>query len=146
MMLSVRSRVYPTAADSRRRFAARADDGFHRAAQYGLAAQLSWPAGGRDRIRALPAPQLVAELIPAAMQGLLTAGVVSAEAEGLFEVISQRRPGRRAPCGSVPRSPISSEDEIGTMRSQKCSGGISSMRTPLSRSIPGRSAIDRIGD
>ena len=81
--------VYPTAADSRRRFAARADDGFYRAAQYGLAAQLSWPAGGRDRIRALPAPQLVAELIPAAMQGLLTAGVVSAEAEGLLEVISR---------------------------------------------------------
>jgi gamma-glutamyl:cysteine ligase YbdK (ATP-grasp superfamily) len=68
----------------------RADDGFYRAAQYGLAAQLSWPAGGRDRIRTLPAPQLVAELIPAAMQGLLSAGVVSAEAERLLEVISQR--------------------------------------------------------
>jgi gamma-glutamyl:cysteine ligase YbdK (ATP-grasp superfamily) len=68
----------------------RVDHGFYRAAQHGLAAELSWPAGGRDRIRTLSAAQLVAELIPAATEGLLTAGVASAEADSLLQVISQR--------------------------------------------------------
>jgi gamma-glutamyl:cysteine ligase YbdK (ATP-grasp superfamily) len=67
----------------------RADDGFHRAAQYGLAAELTWPAG-RDRTRTQPAGQLVAELIPAARQGLIAAGVYSVEADRLLEVISDR--------------------------------------------------------
>jgi gamma-glutamyl:cysteine ligase YbdK (ATP-grasp superfamily) len=67
----------------------RADDGFHRAAQYGLAAELTWPAG-RDRTRTLPAGRLVAELIPAARQGLVAAGVDSVEADSLLEVISDR--------------------------------------------------------
>jgi gamma-glutamyl:cysteine ligase YbdK (ATP-grasp superfamily) len=67
----------------------RADDGFHRAAQHGLAAELTWPAG-RDRTRTLPAGQLVAELIPAAREGLVAAGVASAEADSLLEVISGR--------------------------------------------------------
>jgi gamma-glutamyl:cysteine ligase YbdK (ATP-grasp superfamily) len=68
----------------------RADHGFYRAAQYGLAAELSWPAGGRDRARTLPAAQLVAELIPAAREGLLAAGVAAAEADRLLDVISGR--------------------------------------------------------
>ena len=44
----------------------RADHGFYRAAQHGLLAQLSWPAGHRDQTRTLPAAKLVAELVPAA--------------------------------------------------------------------------------
>jgi len=39
-------------------------------------------------MRALPAAKLVAELVPAARQGLLQAGVAAAEADGLLEVIS----------------------------------------------------------
>jgi gamma-glutamyl:cysteine ligase YbdK (ATP-grasp superfamily) len=68
----------------------RADHGFYRAAQHGLSAQLSWPAGHRDQTRALPAADLVAELVPAARQGLLQAGVAAAEADTLLEVISAR--------------------------------------------------------
>jgi gamma-glutamyl:cysteine ligase YbdK (ATP-grasp superfamily) len=68
----------------------RADHGFYRAAQQGLSAQLSWPAGHRDQMRTLPADKLVAELVPAARQGLLQAGVAAAEADGLLAVISAR--------------------------------------------------------
>jgi hypothetical protein len=68
----------------------RADHGFYRAAQQGLSAKLSWPAGHRDQIRTLAAAKLVAELVPAARQGLYQAGVAAAEADGLLEVISAR--------------------------------------------------------
>jgi gamma-glutamyl:cysteine ligase YbdK (ATP-grasp superfamily) len=68
----------------------RADHGFYRAAQQGLSAQLSWPAGHRDQLRTLAATKLVAELVPAARQGLLQAGVAAAEADGLLDVISTR--------------------------------------------------------
>ena len=68
----------------------RADHGFYRAAQQGLSAQLSWPAGHRDQMRTLPAAKLVAELVPPARQGLLQAGVTAAEADGLLAVISAR--------------------------------------------------------
>ena len=40
----------------------RADHGFYRAAQYGLAAELSWPVGRGDQVRTLPAADLVTEL------------------------------------------------------------------------------------
>jgi gamma-glutamyl:cysteine ligase YbdK (ATP-grasp superfamily) len=68
----------------------RADYGFYRAAQHGLAAELSWPADGRDRIRTVRAARLVGELIPAARHGLLTAGVAVREADSLLDVISRR--------------------------------------------------------
>jgi hypothetical protein len=68
----------------------RADHGFYRAAQQGLSARLSWPTGHRDQIRTLTAAKLVAELVPAARQGLLQAGVAAAEADRLLEVISAR--------------------------------------------------------
>jgi hypothetical protein len=68
----------------------RADHGFYRAAQHGLSAQLSWPAGHRDQMRTVAAAKLVAELVPAARQGLLQAGVTAAEADSLLEVISGR--------------------------------------------------------
>jgi len=68
----------------------RADHGFHRAAQHGLSARLSWPAGPRDQMRTLPAAKLVAELMPVARQGLRQAGVAAAEADGLLDVIAAR--------------------------------------------------------
>jgi hypothetical protein len=75
----------------------RADHSFYRSAQYGLAAELSWPLGpprphGRRgvRVRTLPAADLVAELIPAARLGLLQAGVTTAEADRLLGVITAR--------------------------------------------------------
>jgi hypothetical protein len=67
----------------------RADAAFHRAAADGLAAELSWPAGG-DRLRTLSAATLVVELIPAACQGLIHAGVAPQEAGDLLSVISER--------------------------------------------------------
>jgi hypothetical protein len=68
----------------------RADEAFHRAAQHGLSAELSWPLMGRDRMRVVRAAELVPELIPAARQGLLAAGVTAKEADGLLRVIAQR--------------------------------------------------------
>jgi hypothetical protein len=68
----------------------RADHGFYRAAQQGLSARLAWPAGQRDQMRTLPAAKLVAEVLPAARQGLLQAGVTPAEAGTLLGVISAR--------------------------------------------------------
>jgi hypothetical protein len=68
----------------------RADHGFYRAAQHGLAAELSWPAWTSDRVRTVPAADLVAELLPAARQGLLSAGVAAAEADRLLGVIGAR--------------------------------------------------------
>ena len=68
----------------------RADHSFYRAAQHGLSAQLSWPAGHRDQMRTVPAAKLMAELVSAARQGLLEAGVAAEEAEGLLDVISAR--------------------------------------------------------
>jgi len=67
----------------------RAQHGFYRAAQFGLAAELSWPAGG-DRVRTVAAADLVAGLLPAARQGLLGAGVDAAEADRLLGVIGAR--------------------------------------------------------
>jgi hypothetical protein len=68
----------------------RADHGFYRAAQHGLSARLAWPAGHRDRIRTVTAAKLVPELVPAARQGLLQAGLTAEEAGGLLEVIAGR--------------------------------------------------------
>jgi hypothetical protein len=67
----------------------RAEHGFYRAAQHGLAADLSWPVGG-DRVRTVPAADLVPELLPAAQQGLVNAGVAAAEADRLLGVIGAR--------------------------------------------------------
>ena len=74
----------------------RADHGFYRAAQQGLSARLTWPTGHPDQIRTVAAAKLVAELVPAARQGLVEAGVAAAEAGGLLEVISAR-----AACGQT---------------------------------------------
>jgi hypothetical protein len=68
----------------------RAEHGFYRAAQHGLAAELSWPLGHGGRLRTLPATELVLELLPAARQGLVRAGVAAAEADYLLGVIAAR--------------------------------------------------------
>jgi len=68
----------------------RADHGFYRAAQYGLAAELSWPAERADQVSTVRAADLVTELLPAARQGLAGAGVAAAEADSLLGVIGAR--------------------------------------------------------
>ena len=68
----------------------RADHGFHRAAQYGLAAHLSWPTWHKDQMRTLSAAKLVAESLPPAREGLLQAGVAETDADALLAVISGR--------------------------------------------------------
>jgi hypothetical protein len=68
----------------------RAEDGFYRAAQHGLAAELTWPVGDHGRLRTLPAAALVPELLPAARQGLVDGGVAAEEADQLLGVIAAR--------------------------------------------------------
>src|SRR5215207_4055833 len=73
----------------------RAEDGFYRAAQHGLAAEFTWPFGDNGRLRTLPAAELVPELLPAARQGLVDGGVAATEADQLLGVIAARvRTGR----------------------------------------------------
>jgi len=55
-----------------------------------MSAQLTWPAGQRDQTRTVAAARLVAELAPAARQGLVQAGVAADEADGLLGVICAR--------------------------------------------------------
>jgi hypothetical protein len=50
----------------------RAEHGFYRAAQHGLAAELSWPTGRRDGVQTVPAAELVPGLIPAVRKGCWT--------------------------------------------------------------------------
>ncbi len=67
----------------------RADHGFYRAAQYGLAAELTWPSGPHQ-VRTVAAAALIPELLPAARHGLVRAGVAEAEADHLLGVIGAR--------------------------------------------------------
>jgi hypothetical protein len=68
----------------------RAEHGFYRAAQHGLAAELTWPFEDHGRLRTLPAAELVPELLPAARHGLVAVGVAAAEADHLLGVIAAR--------------------------------------------------------
>jgi hypothetical protein len=68
----------------------RAEHSFYRAAQHGLAAQLSWPFGYAGQVRTVRAAELVPELLPAAREGLADAGVTAAEADSLLGVIASR--------------------------------------------------------
>ncbi len=68
----------------------RADHNFYRAAQHGLAAELTWPTGRPDQARTVIAADLVAETLPAAREGLTEAGVDAAEADRLLAVIAAR--------------------------------------------------------
>jgi hypothetical protein len=68
----------------------RADHGFYRAAQHGLAAELCWPMRDHGRLMTLPAAELVPHLLPCAHAGLVEAGVAAAEADHLLGVIAGR--------------------------------------------------------
>ena len=68
----------------------RAEHGFYRAAQHGLAAELTWPFGQDGRLRTLSPAVLVPELLPAAREGLVAAGVAAPEADHLLGVIAAR--------------------------------------------------------
>jgi hypothetical protein len=68
----------------------RADDNFHRAAQQGLSAPLTWLTERADQARMVVASDLVAESLPAARQGLIEAGVAAADADRLLEIIGAR--------------------------------------------------------
>ena len=74
-----------------RRFAfQQAHHNFYRAAQFGLGAELAWPLGAGGRSRTIPAAELVGQLLPAAREGLVGAGVLAEEADGLLEVVEAR--------------------------------------------------------
>src|SRR6266702_3470221 len=68
----------------------RAEHSFYRAAQHGLAAELSWPFGDDGRLTTLPAAELVPQLLPVARDGLVHAGVAAVEADRLLGVIAAR--------------------------------------------------------
>ena len=94
----------------------RAEEGFYRAAQYGLAAELNWPAWRGDQIRTLPAAELVPQSLPAARQGLLQAGVAEGDADMLLGVISARAASGRT--GSAWQRRTLAAAERGVVREQ----------------------------
>jgi hypothetical protein len=67
-----------------------AHNNFYRAAQLGLAAELSWPGAGGRADAPIAARALVPALLPVAHEGLLAAGVDAAEVDALLEVIAVR--------------------------------------------------------
>jgi hypothetical protein len=69
---------------------------FYRAAQLGLGAELAWPLGAGGRSGTVPAAELVRQLLPAAREGLVGAGVLAEEADELLAVIEAR-----AACGQT---------------------------------------------
>jgi hypothetical protein len=74
-----------------RRFAfQQAHHNFYRAAQFGLAAELTWPLEPGGRPRTVAAPDLVRRLLPTARAGLVDAGVLAEEAGPLLAVIEAR--------------------------------------------------------
>jgi gamma-glutamyl:cysteine ligase YbdK (ATP-grasp superfamily) len=90
-LLGLTLALAPDAAEVTRRFAfQQAHHNFYRAAQFGLGAELAWPLGPGGRPRALAVPELVAQLLPTARQGLEDAGVLAEEAGELLEVIEAR--------------------------------------------------------
>jgi gamma-glutamyl:cysteine ligase YbdK (ATP-grasp superfamily) len=66
----------------------RAEHNFYRAAQHGLAAELTWPFPGP--LRTVLAAELIPELLPAARDGLKRAGVAATEADDLLDIIAAR--------------------------------------------------------
>jgi len=68
---------------------------FYAAARRGLEAELLWPSDEPPSPRPVPAPELVARLVPLARQGLVDAGVDAAEADRHLAVVAARLPGRR---------------------------------------------------
>jgi hypothetical protein len=68
----------------------RAEYGFYRGAQHGLAAELAWPLGHGGRLGTRTAAELVPELLPGGRDGLVHACVAAAEADRLLGVIATR--------------------------------------------------------
>jgi gamma-glutamyl:cysteine ligase YbdK (ATP-grasp superfamily) len=67
-----------------------ADHNFYSAAQYGLSARLIWPTWPHGGTRILTAAEVISESLPAARQGLLSAGVAGSEADRLLDIIGAR--------------------------------------------------------
>jgi len=90
-LLGLTLAMAPDAGSLLRRMAfQQAHHNFYRAAQLGLAAELAWPLGAGGRSRTMPAADLVLQLLPAAREGLVGAGVLPEEADGLLQVIEDR--------------------------------------------------------
>jgi hypothetical protein len=96
-MVGLTLAVAPDADALVRRVAFRqAHRNFYRAAQLGLRAGLAWPLDSGGRVRIVPAAELIQQLLPAARQGLVGAGVEPGEAEELLTVVQAR-----AACGQT---------------------------------------------
>jgi hypothetical protein len=67
-----------------------AERNFHRAARFGLDAELVWPMKPGAPPRPIAVRELIGLLLPRAREGLLGAGVVEAEADRFIGIIAQR--------------------------------------------------------
>jgi gamma-glutamyl:cysteine ligase YbdK (ATP-grasp superfamily) len=67
-----------------------ADANFYRAAEYGLEAELLWPAPRPPSPRPRRAARLVLDLVEVARTGLLAGGVDAAEADAMLGVVAER--------------------------------------------------------
>jgi gamma-glutamyl:cysteine ligase YbdK (ATP-grasp superfamily) len=67
-----------------------AERNFYRAAQFGLDAELAWPMQPGAAPEIVRARDLLPQLVPRALEGLLGARVNQAEAEGYLEIFAER--------------------------------------------------------
>jgi hypothetical protein len=74
-----------------------AEYNFYRAAQHGLGARLVWPSERQHGLRDAALPEILAELLPTADEGLRQLGVSQAERDRYLGVIDARLAGRRNP-------------------------------------------------
>lgn len=74
-----------------------AEYNFYRAAQHGLGARLVWPSERQHGLRDAALPEILAELLPTADEGLRHLGVSQAERDRYLGVIDARLAGRRNP-------------------------------------------------
>lgn len=67
-----------------------AEYNFYRSAQFGLGANIVWPVAGQLGCRERPLPEVLAELLPVARQGLQRIGVADKEITRYLSVIEHR--------------------------------------------------------
>jgi gamma-glutamyl:cysteine ligase YbdK (ATP-grasp superfamily) len=67
-----------------------AERNFHRAAQFGLDAELVWPMNPGAPPERIAVRELIEQLLPRAREGLVGAGVADAEADRFIDIMAQR--------------------------------------------------------
>jgi hypothetical protein len=117
----------------------RAEHDFYRAAQHGLAAELTWPFGHGRRPRTLPTAALVLQLLATPARAWCAPAWPRKRPTGCSRSSPPGRPAARpAQCGSARRWPPSKHGSAVRVPCRPCSNAILPAPPPSSQSTPGR--------